>query len=135
MNFILVRCMEFRVEFPLCNTYTGPRSPLILGIKMMKLEFKRCMFGAGRAPPCAHSRRRRISCRSEQAHTECDIAFMSLAIEQARKGALSGEVPIGAVIVQKGAVVAEGAFSFQVHHWQVSIASCHMVYAPFCSSQ
>lgn len=33
---------------------------------------------------------------------------MRLAIEQARKGACAGEVPIGAVIVKQGIVVAAG---------------------------
>jgi tRNA(adenine34) deaminase len=37
-----------------------------------------------------------------------DIAFMRLAIEQARLAAANGEVPIGAVVVCGGEVVAQG---------------------------
>jgi tRNA(adenine34) deaminase len=37
-----------------------------------------------------------------------DVAFMELAIEQARSAAQVGEVPIGAVVVFDGAVVATG---------------------------
>lgn len=37
-----------------------------------------------------------------------DEAFMKLALEQARAGARAGEVPVGAVLVLKGQVVASG---------------------------
>ncbi|MFA5844402.1 MAG: tRNA adenosine(34) deaminase TadA [Coriobacteriia bacterium] len=37
---------------------------------------------------------------------EADIAFMALALEEARLAAAEGEVPIGAVVVCEGAVVA-----------------------------
>ena len=37
-----------------------------------------------------------------------DAAFMRRALELARDAAAAGEVPIGAVLVQEGAVVAEG---------------------------
>ena len=36
-----------------------------------------------------------------------DVAWMSRALEVARAGGLSGEVPVGAVIVRGGAVLAE----------------------------
>lgn len=39
---------------------------------------------------------------------EADIAFMSLALEEARAAANSGEVPVGALIVQAGAVISRG---------------------------
>ena len=41
-------------------------------------------------------------------HTEADIAFMQAAIEQARAAESSGEVPIGAVIVRDGLILATG---------------------------
>ena len=37
-----------------------------------------------------------------------DIVYMTLALEQAREAAAEGEVPIGAVLVCDGAVVAHG---------------------------
>jgi tRNA(adenine34) deaminase len=37
-----------------------------------------------------------------------DVAFMRLAIEQARAAAAMGEVPIGAVVVCEGAIIAAG---------------------------
>ncbi|MBB6341528.1 tRNA(adenine34) deaminase [Pseudomonas fluvialis] len=37
-----------------------------------------------------------------------DERFMQLALEQARLGALRGEVPVGAVVVQEGEVVGSG---------------------------
>ena len=37
-----------------------------------------------------------------------DIVYMALALEQAREAAAEGEVPIGAVLVCDGAVVAHG---------------------------
>lgn len=37
-----------------------------------------------------------------------DEHFMQLALEQARLGALRGEVPVGAVVVQEGEVVGSG---------------------------
>jgi tRNA(adenine34) deaminase len=37
-----------------------------------------------------------------------DAAFMSLALEQAREAAAAGEVPVGAVIVRDGEVIATG---------------------------
>ncbi len=38
-----------------------------------------------------------------------DEHFMQLALEQARLGALRGEVPVGAVVVQEGEVVGSGS--------------------------
>jgi len=38
-----------------------------------------------------------------------DVEFMQRALERARGAALHGEVPVGAVLVKAGAVVAEGA--------------------------
>jgi len=38
-----------------------------------------------------------------------DVEFMQRALERAREAALRGEVPVGAVLVKSGAVVAEGA--------------------------
>jgi len=35
-----------------------------------------------------------------------DIEFMALALEQAKLAAAQGEVPVGAVLVQDGAVIA-----------------------------
>ena len=37
-----------------------------------------------------------------------DEHFMQLALEQARLGALRGEVPVGAVVVQEGEVIGSG---------------------------
>jgi tRNA(adenine34) deaminase len=37
-----------------------------------------------------------------------DAAFMSLALEQAREAAVAGEVPVGAVVVRDGEVIATG---------------------------
>lgn len=37
-----------------------------------------------------------------------DIAFMQLALVQAREAAGSGEVPVGAVVVRDGQVIATG---------------------------
>ena len=45
-----------------------------------------------------------------------DIAFMSRALELAREAAAAGEVPVGAVIVKDGAIVAEG--------WNRPIGTC-----------
>jgi tRNA(adenine34) deaminase len=39
---------------------------------------------------------------------EADLAFMSRALELARQAEAAGEVPVGAVIVRDGAIVAEG---------------------------
>ena len=38
-----------------------------------------------------------------------DVRFMRLALERARGAAASGEVPVGAVLVQDGGVIGEGA--------------------------
>jgi tRNA(adenine34) deaminase len=38
-----------------------------------------------------------------------DLEFMQRALERAREAALRGEVPVGAVLVKAGEVVAEGA--------------------------
>ncbi len=45
-----------------------------------------------------------------------DLAFMSRALELAREAAAAGEVPVGAVIVKDGAIVAEG--------WNRPIGTC-----------
>jgi tRNA(adenine34) deaminase len=37
---------------------------------------------------------------------DADVSFMQLAIEEARNAALAGEVPIGALIVHEGSVLA-----------------------------
>ena len=37
-----------------------------------------------------------------------DTRFMALALEQARAAALAGEVPVGAVVVYQGQVIATG---------------------------
>ena len=39
---------------------------------------------------------------------ELDIGFMKRAIELAREAELAGEVPVGAVVVKDGAIIAEG---------------------------
>lgn len=41
-----------------------------------------------------------------QAHTPQDLAFMQLALRQAQAGAAVGEVPVGAVVVKAGRVIA-----------------------------
>ena len=38
-----------------------------------------------------------------------DVRFMRLALERARGAAASGEVPVGAVLVQDGGLIGEGA--------------------------
>lgn len=42
------------------------------------------------------------------ASSEADLAFMRAAAEEAERGAAEGGVPIGAVLVEDGAVVARG---------------------------
>jgi tRNA(adenine34) deaminase len=42
----------------------------------------------------------------EPTETEIDAQFMALAMEQARAAAAAGEVPIGAVVVRDGALLA-----------------------------
>ena len=37
-----------------------------------------------------------------------DLHFMQLALEQAHAAAQAGEVPVGAVVVKEGQVIAEG---------------------------
>jgi len=44
--------------------------------------------------------------KSEDRREELDRAFMSAAIEEARKAAAAGEVPVGAIIVMEGQIVA-----------------------------
>lgn len=39
----------------------------------------------------------------------CDIGFMRFAIEQAERAGRAGEVPVGAVLVHEGQVIATGA--------------------------
>ena len=41
-------------------------------------------------------------------HSEADLAFMRAAIAEAERGAAEGGVPIGAALVEDGAVVATG---------------------------
>ncbi len=55
------------------------------------------------AHPCPSDQNR---CRSLAPRREADERFMRLALEQARLAAAIGEVPIGAVVVCDGAVVA-----------------------------
>lgn len=46
---------------------------------------------------------------STRLHTEAapaDLYFMSMAMEEAREAAAAGEVPVGAVLVRRGAVIA-----------------------------
>jgi tRNA(adenine34) deaminase len=45
-----------------------------------------------------------------------DVAFMARALELAREAAAAGEVPVGAVIVKDGEIVAEG--------WNRPIGTC-----------
>ncbi len=45
-----------------------------------------------------------------------DLAFMSRALELARQAAAAGEVPVGAVVVKDGEIVAEG--------WNRPIGTC-----------
>jgi len=44
---------------------------------------------------------------SDAAHA-ADVAFMARALELARRAEAAGEVPVGAVIVRDGAIIAEG---------------------------
>jgi tRNA(adenine34) deaminase len=48
-------------------------------------------------------------------HAELDRQFMQLALEQAQLAALAGEVPVGAVLVRDGQVVAK-AFNQPITH-------------------
>ncbi len=41
-------------------------------------------------------------------HGKSDVDFMEMALEQARKACYSGEVPVGAVLVRGGLVIASG---------------------------
>ena len=45
-----------------------------------------------------------------------DLTYMTLALEEARKAAALGEVPIGAVVVCDGAVVASGCNRREIDH-------------------
>jgi len=53
---------------------------------------------------------------SPAAADPADLAFMSRALELAREAAAAGEVPVGAVIVKDGQIVAEG--------WNRPIGTC-----------
>jgi tRNA(adenine34) deaminase len=44
----------------------------------------------------------------QAAHNDADAGYMKLALAQARAAAEAGEVPVGAVIVKDGDIVAEG---------------------------
>jgi tRNA(adenine34) deaminase len=46
--------------------------------------------------------------RQPQTHTQEDIGFMQLALRQAQAAADAGEVPVGAVVVRAGQVIASG---------------------------
>ena len=48
------------------------------------------------------------SIRSESTATDADATFMALALDQAHNGWAIGEVPVGAVVVHEGRVVATG---------------------------
>lgn len=48
--------------------------------------------------------------------TDADATYMALALEQARAAAELGEVPIGAVVVCDGAVVARGHNRREIDH-------------------
>jgi len=52
-----------------------------------------------------------FSLSMEQASTERDVAFMQIALDEARAAAAAGEVPVGAVLVREsdGVVVARAA--------------------------
>ena len=54
-----------------------------------------------------------------------DVAYMRLALEQARKASAQGEVPIGAVLVQDGQVLAQ-AHNFR-EIWQDPTAHAEIV--------
>ncbi len=54
--------------------------------------------------------------RSPVAADSMDLAFMTRALELARDAAAAGEVPVGAVIVKDGEIVAEG--------WNRPIGTC-----------
>lgn len=53
---------------------------------------------------------------SPAAAEPADLAFMARALELAREAAAAGEVPVGAVIVKDGEIVAEG--------WNRPIGTC-----------
>jgi tRNA(adenine34) deaminase len=63
-----------------------------------------------------------LKCRAMNGH---DSEYMNLALEQARKAALLGEVPIGAVLVHDGQVLAQ-AHNFR-ETWQDPTAHAEMV--------
>jgi tRNA(adenine34) deaminase len=58
-------------------------------------------------------------------HNDSDIRFMRLAIEQAEEAAAEGEVPVGAVVVCDGEVVAYGKNRRET--WQDPSAHAEMI--------
>ena len=45
---------------------------------------------------------------SEFAHSQTETAFLRLALAQAQMACAAGEVPVGAVLVHRGQVIATG---------------------------
>ena len=58
-----------------------------------------------------------------------DSRFMARAIELAREALLAGEVPVGAVIVKDGKIIAEGANCREAHNRAVSHAEIEAIEA------
>jgi tRNA(adenine34) deaminase len=89
------------------------RTPLLdLQATVAKLSVRKArLFPAGCSPQCtllysARSNRRAVMGSPIEAAPAQDLRFMVLALEEARRGGEEGEVPVGAVLVQDGAVVA-----------------------------
>lgn len=66
--------------------------------------------------------------RSADDVAEDDERFMRAALEQAKRAALEGEVPIGAVVVCQGEVIAEA----RNHREADADPSAHASFPPSC---
>ncbi|AKL97389.1 tRNA adenosine(34) deaminase TadA [Endomicrobium proavitum] len=51
---------------------------------------------------------KKIDCRVACVHGDNDIQFMTMALKEAAKAEKIGEVPVGAVIVKDGKIIAKG---------------------------
>lgn len=56
-----------------------------------------------------------------------DVPFMKLALEQARLAYVAGEVPVGAVLVRQGAVIAEGHNRREGDNNALAHAECEVI--------
>ena len=61
--------------------------------------------------------------------TEQDHAYMRIALEEARRAATDGDVPVGAVLVETatGAVLAQGRNTREVSHTALGHAEIHAI--------